>query len=198
MASTTAPTPTSPASPAESYDEATAAASPDRDFDERSPDDLYVLYTGGTTGMPKGVMWRQEDVFIALGQGIDARHRRTRRPPTTTMAEKAAASGGPLIFLVIPPLMHGAAQWGTMGQMFQGNTIVLLPKFSGEAVWTLVEKEGVNAALITGDAMARPMIEHLLEDADRYDTSSLFVGVVVGRDLLARRSRTSSSTTSRT
>jgi acyl-CoA synthetase (AMP-forming)/AMP-acid ligase II len=157
---------------AESYDEVTAAASPSRDFEERSPDDLYVLYTGGTTGMPKGVMWRQEDVFFALGQGIDAVTGERVTSPST-MAEKAAASGGGLIFLVIPPLMHGAAQWGTMGQMCQGNTIVLLPKFSGEAVWTLVEKEGVNSALITGDAMGRPMIEHLLEDPSRYDTSSL-------------------------
>ena len=59
-----------------------AAASPERDFGERSPDDLYILYTGGTTGMPKGVMWRQEDVFMALGQGIDAitgHQRRVRR-----------------------------------------------------------------------------------------------------------------------
>ncbi len=156
---------------AESYDEVTAAASPERDFGERSPDDLYVLYTGGTTGMPKGVMWRQEDVFMALGQGIDSV---TGERVTTDhgLAEKAAAGGG-LVFLVIPPLMHGAAQWGTMGQMFQGNTIVLLPKFSGEAVWSLVEKEGVNAALITGDAMGRPMIEHLLEDPERYNTGSL-------------------------
>jgi acyl-CoA synthetase (AMP-forming)/AMP-acid ligase II len=122
--------------------------------------------------MPKGVMWRQEDVYFALGQGIDAVSGERVASPTT-MAEKAAASGGPLTFLVIPPLMHGAAQWGTMGQMCQGNTIVLLPKFSGEAVWTLIEKEGVNSALITGDAMARPMIEHLLEDPSRYDTGSL-------------------------
>lgn len=157
---------------AESYDEICAAASPTRDFEERSSDDLYVLYTGGTTGMPKGVMWRQEDVFFALGQGIDAVTGERVDAPDT-MAKKAAASAGGLIFLVIPPLMHGAAQWGLMGQMLQGNTIVLLPKFSGEAVWQLVEAEKINSAIITGDAMGRPMIEHLLEDPSRYDTSSL-------------------------
>jgi 3-oxocholest-4-en-26-oate---CoA ligase len=156
---------------AESYDDVVAAASPDRDFDDRSPDDLYVLYTGGTTGMPKGVMWRQEDVFMALGQGIDS-VTGERVTDDMTLANKAKA-GGPLTFLVIPPLMHGAAQWGTMGQMFQGNTIVLLPKFSGEAVWQVVEAERVNAMLITGDAMGRPMIEHLIENPDRYDTSSV-------------------------
>ena len=139
---------------------------------DRSNDDLYVLYTGGTTGMPKGVMWRQEDVYFALGQGIDA-VTGERVSSEYTMSEKAAAAGGGLTFLVIPPMMHGAAQWGTMGQMLQGNTIVLLPKFSGEAVWELIEKEKVNSALITGDAMGRPMIEHLEANPDRYDTSSL-------------------------
>ncbi len=157
-----------------SYEDATVDQSGSRDGlpGDRSPDDLYVLYTGGTTGMPKGVMWRQEDVYFALGQGIDA-VTGERVTSEFTMAEKAAASGGGLVFMVIPPMMHGAAQWGTMGQMFQGNTIVLLPKFSGEAVWELVEKERVNAALITGDAMGRPMIEHLEANSDKYDTSSL-------------------------
>ncbi len=161
-----------PTGEAESYDEVCAAASPERDFGERSGDDLYVLYTGGTTGMPKGVMWRQEDVYFALGQGIDALTGE-RVADEWTMSQKAAASGGGLSFLVIPPLMHGAAQWGSMGQMLQGNTIVLLPKFSGDDVWSVVEKEGVNSALITGDAMGRPMIDHLLEDPTRYDTSSI-------------------------
>ena len=159
--------------PSLSYDDASAAASPLRDGlpADRSGDDLYVLYTGGTTGMPKGVMWRQEDVYFALGQGIDAVSGE-RVTTEYTMAERAAA-GGPLVFLVIPPLMHGAAQWGTLGQMNQGNTIVLLPKFGAEEAWTLIERHGINSALITGDAMARPMIEHLEEHPDRYNTSSL-------------------------
>jgi acyl-CoA synthetase (AMP-forming)/AMP-acid ligase II len=70
--------------------------------------------------------------------------------------------------------MHGAAQWGTLGQINQGNTVVLLPKFSAEGAWELIESAKVNAAIITGDAMGRPLIEHLEEDPDRYDTSSLF------------------------
>jgi len=155
-----------------SFDEVTAAASGERDFGERSPDDLYVLYTGGTTGLPKGVMWRQEDVFFALGQGIDA-VTGVRVTSDHGLAEKAAATPVPMVFLVIPPLMHGAAQWGTMGQMLQGHTIVLLPKFSAEAVWELVESEKVNSMLITGDAMGRPMIDHLLANRDRYDVSSV-------------------------
>jgi len=157
---------------AEPYDEVCAAASAGRGFPERSSDDLYVLYTGGTTGMPKGVMWRQEDVFFALGQGIDA-VTGERVTSDQGMAEKAAAQASPLKFLVIPPMMHGAAQWGTMGQMLQGNTIILLPKFSAEAAWQAVADEGVNSILITGDAMGRPMIDHLLDDPTRYDTSQV-------------------------
>ena len=151
-----------------------AAASPDRDFRPRSPDDHYVLYTGGTTGMPKGVVWRHEDVFMALGQGIDAvtGHQVTSR--RRAGRRKGAASPVPLVLLVIPPLMHGAAQWGTLGQMFQGNTIVLVRKFDPEEIWSIVEREGVNASLITGDAMGRPLIETLEAAGDRYDTSSLF------------------------
>jgi len=151
------------------YEEALESASAERDFPERSPDDLYVLYTGGTTGMPKGVRWRQEDVFFALGQGIDALTGE-RAEHDKSLAAKAPDSG--LVFCIIPPLMHGAAQWGTMGQHFQGNTIVLVPKFSAAAVWELIEQEKCNSILITGDAMGRPLIEHL-EAHPEIDASSL-------------------------
>jgi acyl-CoA synthetase (AMP-forming)/AMP-acid ligase II len=152
------------------YEAALADASPERDFGERSPDDVYMLYTGGTTGMPKGVMWRQEDVFMALGQGIDAVTGH-KVEADDELARKGAAGGG-LIMLMTPPLMHGAAQWGILGQLFQGNTIVLLPRFSGEAVWDLVQEERVNAIMIAGDAMGQPMIEAYEAEPDRWDVSS--------------------------
>jgi acyl-CoA synthetase (AMP-forming)/AMP-acid ligase II len=155
------------------YDAALAASSPDRDFEARSGDDLYVLYTGGTTGMPKGVMWRQEDVFFALGQGIDATT--GHKVESDDELAKKGASGAPLVLLITPPLMHGAAQWGTFGQMAQGNTVVLMPRFDPEEVWRLVEEVGVNSVLIAGDAMGRPMIETLeAAGPDRWDLSSLF------------------------
>jgi acyl-CoA synthetase (AMP-forming)/AMP-acid ligase II len=157
--------------PAESYDDVCAGASPGRGFSERTPDDLYVLYTGGTTGMPKGVMWRQEDVYMALGQGIDSLTGE-RVQSDMDMANKAK-DVDPLIFLIIPPMMHGAAQWGTMSQMLQGNTIVLLPKFSAEDTWQIIDDHKINSMLITGDAMGRPMIEHLIDHRDDYDVSAV-------------------------
>src|SRR5438067_5837834 len=155
---------------AEEYEKALAAQSPERDFGPRSPDDLYILYTGGTTGMPKGVVWRHEDVFFALGGGIDPlTNERMTRPEQ--MVEKGLA-GFPLTFLPPAPLMHGASQWAVMGQSFTGNKVVLIPKFDAHDVWRLVEREKVNAVMVTGDAMARPLIEAVEEPEATYDLSS--------------------------
>jgi 3-oxocholest-4-en-26-oate---CoA ligase len=155
------------------YEDALAAQSPERDFPPRSGDDLYILYTGGTTGLPKGVVWRHEDVFFALGGGIDpTTNERIDRPDA--MVEKGKA-GFPLTFLPIAPLMHGATQWGVMGQSFTGNKVVLIAKFDPRRVWDLVEQEKVNGVMITGDAMGRPLIEALEDPSADYDLSSLLV-----------------------
>src|SRR3984957_16339486 len=100
--------------------------SPARDFGPRSGDDLYILYTGGTTGMPKGVVWRHVDVFYALGGGTDP-VTNTRITDPAVMVEKGA--GGAMVHLPIAPLMHGATQWCVMGQSFVGSKIVLMAKF---------------------------------------------------------------------
>jgi acyl-CoA synthetase (AMP-forming)/AMP-acid ligase II len=154
------------------FEEALATASPERDFGPRSGDDIYILYTGGTTGMPKGVVWRHEDVFFALGGGIDALTG-TRMERPEQMVEKGLAAGGPLTFLPIAPLMHGATQWGVMGQSFTGNKVVLVAKFDPREVWAMVERERVNMVMITGDAMGKPLIEALDEPGASYDLSSL-------------------------
>jgi 3-oxocholest-4-en-26-oate---CoA ligase len=160
-----------PSEDAVDFEEALAGASPERDFAPRSGDDIYILYTGGTTGMPKGVVWRHEDVFFALGGGIDAMTgARMQRPEQ--MVEKGLA-GGPLTFLPVAPLMHGATQWGVMGQSFTGNRVVLVAKFDPQEVWSLVEHEKVNMIMITGDAMGKPLIEALDEPGASYDLSSL-------------------------
>jgi len=158
------------------FEHAMAEGSPERDFAPRSNDDLYVLYTGGTTGMPKGVVWRQEDVFFALGGGIDA-YTNERVADEWALAEKAKAVESPLRSLNLPPLMHGAAQWGFLRFAFEGNLVVMLRKFDAHEVWRTVEREGINNVAITGDAMARPMIEALEEmgGPDAFDLSSMFV-----------------------
>ncbi len=153
------------------YEDAMASGSPARDFPPRSADDRYILYTGGTTGMPKGVVWRHEDVFFALGGGIDPMTNERCKDPAT-MVEKG--KGGAMTFLPIAPLMHGATQWAVMGQSFLGSKVVLMGKFAPEEVWDLVEREKVNSMMITGDAMGRPLVE-ALETGRKWDTSSLFL-----------------------
>ena len=157
-----------------SFEEAAASGSPERDFPERSGDDVYIIYTGGTTGMPKGVMWRSEDIFFGLAQGIDA-VTGERVASEYSRAEQAAASGGQMVFLVIPPLMHGAAQIATLSQWFLGNATVLQRKFDPEEAWQLVHDHGISAGMITGDAVARPMIEALEANPGRWKVDSFFV-----------------------
>ncbi|HZU80700.1 MAG TPA: AMP-binding protein, partial [Acidimicrobiales bacterium] len=154
------------------YERALAAQSPERDFAPRSGDDLYILYTGGTTGLPKGVVWQHRNVFYALGGGIDAlTGTRVQRPEE--MVEKGRAMGMQISFLPVAPLMHGATQWAVMGQSFTGNRIVLVPRFDPHQVWQLVETEKINMVMITGDAMGRPLIEALEQEGAQYDLSSL-------------------------
>jgi acyl-CoA synthetase (AMP-forming)/AMP-acid ligase II len=156
------------------YPEALAAASPARGFGPRSPDDLYILYTGGTTGMPKGVMWRQQDVIFTLGGGID---HATGIPATRPEDLSAKMAATPLVTMAIAPLMHGASQWGTFGTLFTGNKMVLYGdrSFDADAVWRIIEKERVQTLAITGDAMARPLIEAVTGASAGRDLSSLFV-----------------------
>lgn len=157
------------------YDRSLAAQSPERDFGPRSDDDLYILYTGGTTGFPKGVMWRHEDVWRTLGGGID--FMTGERIEDEYELARVGAETPESIGLVLAPLMHGAAQWGTLGGLFKGITNVLLPRFDPHAVWAAVEQYRIGVVTITGDAMARPLIEALREgkpdDAGSYDTSGL-------------------------
>jgi 3-oxocholest-4-en-26-oate---CoA ligase len=159
-----------PSPDAVAYEDALAAHSPERDFAPRSGDDIYILYTGGTTGMPKGVVWRHEDVFYALGGGTDPLTNSRIEDPSVMVGKGA---GGPMTFLPVAPLMHGATQWAVMGQSFVGSKIVLMARFDPHQVWSLVEAEKVNSVMITGDAMGKPLIESLDDVGTSHDLSSL-------------------------
>lgn len=155
------------------YEQVLAAQSGERDFGERSPDDVYMLYTGGTTGAPKGVMWRHEDVFMVLGGGIDFLTREVVADEWE-LAKKGAESG-PINSHALPPLIHGGAQWAILQALFGGRMSIIEPEFDPHTVWANVTRHKINLMFITGDAMARPLIDAW--DPDRYDASSLlYVG----------------------
>jgi acyl-CoA synthetase (AMP-forming)/AMP-acid ligase II len=141
------------------YEEALASASDARDFPERSGDDLYIVYTGGTTGMPKGVMWRHEDVFFAGLQGGNPGGPPIKAP--TELGPNAKARAMAMTFMPLAPFIHGAAQWAALIAFFQGGKVVIVPgrSFRPDLVWPLVEKEGVGTLTMVGDAMARPLMD---------------------------------------
>lgn len=156
------------------YESALASGSPERDFGPRSGDDRYILYTGGTTGMPKGVVWRHKDVFFALGGGNDAQTgERARRPED--MVEWGKRDPSQRCSFPIAPLMHGASQWAVMAGSFVGGKIVLIAKFEPDEVWRRVAAEKVGVLMITGDAMGRPLIEAMTSATIHPDISSLFL-----------------------
>jgi 3-oxocholest-4-en-26-oate---CoA ligase len=154
------------------YESALASSPPELPGLELSPDDLYIIYTGGTTGMPKGVLWRQHDIFLAAMGGRvygtwevlqSYEHLVNRLLPTDEVR-----------VLTIPPLMHGAAQWATFYYMALGATVVFArnPRTLDPAdIWHTVESERVIGISVVGDAMARPLVEEL--ERGTYDTSSM-------------------------
>ncbi|ANI39099.1 acyl-CoA synthetase [Mycolicibacterium vaccae] len=127
---------------------------------EPSADDLYVLYTGGTTGMPKGVLWRQHDIFMASFGGRSL-YTGELISSLDDVAQRCAESPGSTL-MVLPPLMHGAAQWAVFTAMNTGQTVVFSPITSHldvDDVIATIEREKVLAVTVVGDAMARPLAE---------------------------------------
>ena len=141
---------------------------------QHSPDDLYVLYTGGTTGMPKGVLWRQHDIFMTSFGG---RSLYTGEPAGSLDEIVAAAVAAPATkLMVLPPLIHGAAQWTVMTALTMGQSIVfpsIADHFDAEDVVRTIEREGVSVVTVVGDAMARPLLAAI--EKGIADVSSLAV-----------------------
>ncbi|HUE31969.1 MAG TPA: acyl-CoA synthetase [Mycobacterium sp.] len=151
---------------------AIAQGSPERDFGERSADDIYLLYTGGTTGFPKGVMWRHEDIYRVLFGGTDFATGEFVKDEYDLA--KAAAANPPMIRYPIPPMIHGATQSATWMSILSGQTTLLAPEFNADEVWQTIHDHKVNLLFFTGDAMARPLLDALTEDSN-YDLSPLFL-----------------------
>jgi fatty-acyl-CoA synthase len=163
------------------YEAALAAASPKRPAVEWSGDDLYMLYTGGTTGMPKGVMWRNGDAMVECFGGS-----RTAQ----TVDEFVAEANTGLQALLAPPFMHGAGHWMSFRTWLGGGTVFVqsVPeRLDPVDVWSLIEHERLNFLLIVGDAFARPLLDELDSPSGReaYDLSSLTVILSGGAALSA-------------
>jgi acyl-CoA synthetase (AMP-forming)/AMP-acid ligase II len=154
------------------YDAALAAAADDRRAIARSDDDHYIIYTGGTTGTPKGVVWRQVDAFYAcIGGGDPMRLFGVVERPDELPGRIAEH---PICFLPLAPMMHAAAQWTSLGWLFSGSKVVLMPgSLDPDAVWLTVEREQVNGLTVVGDAVARPLLD-AWDRAGGYDVTSLF------------------------
>jgi len=155
------------------YEGALASASDSGAFASRSAHDLYCVYTGGTTGMPKGVLWHHEDIFFAAMGGGDALQLGNVIGSPDELVARVLRPG--LTALPCPPFMHASAQWLAFTILFSGGKLVTLPggRFDPAAAWRLVGTEAVNILVVVGDAMARPLLDELDAHPDRYDTSSL-------------------------
>ncbi|MEW6775652.1 MAG: acyl-CoA synthetase [Bdellovibrionota bacterium] len=144
------------------YEKAIESVSDEKPACEPSPDDLYILYTGGTTGMPKGVLWRQEDIFFAaMGGTLQTGQKVASLQQMITVAK---SMGKFARAIPVPPFMHGAAHWYAHMVLHGGGTIFLpdhTERMDPDEIWSLMEKEKVTTMLIVGDAFAVPLLDQL-------------------------------------
>jgi 3-oxocholest-4-en-26-oate---CoA ligase len=173
----------------EDYEEVLARHSARRDFGPRSADDVYCIYTGGTTGMPKGVLWRHEDIFFAAMGGGDPLSLGNVIGAPEELAARVMHPG--LAALASPPFMHASGQWLAFTMLFGGGKVVTLPagRFDPEALWRLAEAEAVNVLVLVGDAMAVPVLDWLEAHPGEIDTSSLLAVGSGGATLCALTKR---------
>ncbi|MEV7053155.1 acyl-CoA synthetase [Streptomyces anulatus] len=161
-----------PAVPVVPFTDAERSGGSGRGFAPRSADDQFIIYTGGTTGMPKGVMWRQEDLFFS-GLGGGAPTGEPVKAPQE-LAERVAAGGDGITFFPTPPLMHGTSTLTAFIGFNFGQRVVVHRKFVPAEVLRTIEKEKVTSVSLVGDAMLRPLIDCLNGPLRGTDCSSLF------------------------
>jgi fatty-acyl-CoA synthase len=143
---------------------------------ERSGDDLLFLYTGGTTGMPKAVMWRAQDLWGALGSGSNVPANEGEAPATLEIHVDNIRRNGPgMRQIPACPLMHGTGMFTAIGTLSGAGCLVTLPDkgFDAEALWDATERHAVGSIVIVGDAFAKPMLQALEENPGRWDLSEL-------------------------
>jgi fatty-acyl-CoA synthase len=166
----------------ESYDALVGAGGGERLEVERSPDDLFFLYTGGTTGMPKGVMWRAEDLWDALGRGGSALNGNAVPETVEEHRDRIRAQGPGPRHMPACPLMHGTGLFTSITALAGGGTIVTLenPHLDPHELWSVVERHRVNSCAIVGDAFAKPMLRALEEKPGAYNLGSLLLVISSG------------------
>jgi fatty-acyl-CoA synthase len=155
------------------YESIIATPAPAGGMGVPSGDDLYILYTGGTTGMPKGVLWRQHDIFMSAMGGRPFGAEKSLES-YEELAEQARTNAGFRSILMIPPLMHGAAQWAAFNMFSTGGWMVLpddVDRLNAPAVMRLAERERVLSIPVVGDAIARPLLDEI--ETGKYDLSGL-------------------------
>lgn len=155
------------------YEAALASSTPERPVVTRSGDDRYLLYTGGTTGLPKGVVWRHEDLlFAALGGGNPG------GDPVSSPDEVVEhARQGRTRCLPASPFTHGTAHWTALSTLLHGGTVIVdtAPTFDPVGMWELADTERATILVIVGDAFARPLADELARDPDRWPLDDLLV-----------------------
>ena len=168
------------------YEDLLDGSSPEAGFGPRSADDAYIAYTGGTTGHPKGVVWRHEDIFfatmtpgVAVARPEDVADNATApvHPRLTALAEMGVAVPDIFVSYALGPLMHVSGHWSAWGAMLSGGRAVLHPSRSMDAgtVLDMVDREQVTMLTIVGDSMGRPIVEAIEADPGRYDTASVLM-----------------------